>query len=94
VTEALRRGGRVVEDEAERLFSPIDAGSAAGFRTYVRAGGRVSVEQSKRKTTGNRPQFGALQMREGLLPAQESKLEEVAGILDDEVGGLLHRNGF
>jgi hypothetical protein len=76
------------------MFSSIDAGSAAGFRTYVRAGARVSVEQSKRKTTGAHPEYGALQMREGLIPARESKLAEVELLVEGRVGGLLHRNGF
>jgi hypothetical protein len=53
-------------------FSPIDPRSAAGFRTRVRQRG-VSVEQSRRRVTGKRGDYGALQMRRALVPALEDK---------------------
>ena len=53
-----------------------DADSASGFRTRVRQRG-VSVEQSKKKHGGKRPDYGALQMRRALLPALDTKQEEV-----------------
>ena len=37
----------------------------------------VFVEQSLRKTTGHHPEYGALQMRQALIPALVSKSDEV-----------------
>lgn len=68
VRAALREVGNLVKVEGAKRFENVDARSAAGFRTVVRQRG-VSVEQSLRKTTGLRPDFGALQMRKALLPA-------------------------
>jgi hypothetical protein len=67
----LRKAGDVIKVDARSRFAPVSAKSAAGFRTAVRARG-ISVEQSKRKTTGKHPEFGGLQMRRALIPALES----------------------
>lgn len=77
----LREAGQIVRDEARRLFSPIDEGSAASFGVSVRQRG-VSVEQRKRKVTGQRPDYGALQMRDALLPARGRKMGEVEQMLE------------
>jgi hypothetical protein len=95
----LRDGGDIIRLDAGKKFRRNVSGSgvgrtADGFRTYVRAGGIVSVEQSLGKTTGLRPDWGALQMTQGLLPAREEKLDEVAERIEDGVGGLLHKHGF
>lgn len=72
VRSAFRDVGDDVKAEATRLFDRIDERSAAGYRVSVRQTG-VSVYQSIRKTTGLRPDYGALQMRKGLLPALAAK---------------------
>lgn len=61
----------------ERRFSRYDSGSASGYRTYVRRSGMISVEQSRRKTTGKRPDYGALQMRKALVPALDEHSDDV-----------------
>jgi hypothetical protein len=97
VREGLRFAGQIVQEEGRRLFANkhVQAlATAEGFRTYVRAGALVQVEQSLRKTTGTRPDWGALQMTEGLLPAVDSKLDDVAERIEDSVGGLLRKHGF
>lgn len=76
VKGAFRAVGDIVKDDARQRFAPIDARSAAGFRTVVRVRG-VTVEQRIPRTTGQHPQFGALQMRVALLPAVENKQREV-----------------
>jgi hypothetical protein len=81
VRAEYRHVGDIVKEEGARLFGKYDAGSAAGFRTVVRQRG-VSVEQRKRKTTGTRPDYGALQMRLALLPALDAKEEEVVEAFD------------
>lgn len=68
--EEIRKAGDHVRNDASSLFTAVDTRSAAGYKTRVRQRG-VAVEQSIRKTTGTRPDFGALQMRRALVPALE-----------------------
>jgi len=84
VRAAFREAGDVVKVEAARLFGRIDVISAAGYRTRVRQTG-VSVEQSLRRVTGKRPDYGSLQMREALLPAVEDKSGEIEDVFDDAI---------
>jgi hypothetical protein len=84
--QELRAAGDIVALDAQQRFSVIDVGSAAGIRSRVKGFGRVVVEQQRRKRTGERPDFGALQMRRALLPARAANedrvLESVEGMLD------------
>jgi hypothetical protein len=75
VRAAFRKVGEVVRAEAVVRFSSIDARSAAGYRVAVRQRG-VAVEQRRRKTTGLRPDYGALQIRRALLPALQRNAAE------------------
>jgi len=68
VRNALKAAADPVRADATRRFSPINEGSAAGYRVSVRQRG-VAVDSSRRKTTGTRPDYGALQMRKALIPA-------------------------
>ena len=83
VKRELAAVGEAVEAEARQLFAPIDARSAAGFRTVVRQRG-VAVEQTKRRTTGQHPEFGAMQMRT-LLQARESKRGETERGMEEAI---------
>jgi len=76
IKDALRNVGEVVRADAADRFSTYDAGSAGGFRVRVRQRG-VSVEQSRGRTMGTRPDFGALQMRKALIPAGEENEREI-----------------
>lgn len=69
--------GEIVRVDAAARFARYDARSAAGYRTRVRVRG-VSVEQSLRRTTGNRGDYGALQQSklEDSLAAQARPVEE------------------
>jgi hypothetical protein len=84
--QELKDAADIVRTEARRRFSAIDVRSAAGFRPRVRGFGRVVVEQSRRRTSGLRGDFGSLQMRRALIPAvadnQGRVLEAVEGMLD------------
>ncbi|HKN43696.1 MAG TPA: hypothetical protein VJW23_07215 [Propionibacteriaceae bacterium] len=82
--KAFSQVGEIVREEATRLFERVDAKSAQGYRTRVRQSG-VSVEQSLRRVTGARPDYGSLQMREALLPALENKEHELEGEFDDAI---------
>lgn len=95
VRDRLKEAGDVVREEASRLFSPVSAKTAAGYKVRARVSG-VHVEQSLRKTTGMRPDFGALQMRRALVPALINKeddvyreMEKAADDLADIVEGRL-----
>jgi hypothetical protein len=68
----FREVGEPIRSEAALRFAAIDRRSAAGYRVRVRQRG-VIVEQSLRKTTGKHPEYGALQMRRALLPAQQDQ---------------------
>ncbi len=90
---ALARAGEIIQADAAQRFDKYSTRSAAGFRTRVRVRG-VEVEQSLRKTTGLHPEWGALQMRRGLLPALYDKQDEVEAELEkalDEVTAIFNR---
>lgn len=89
----LREAGNIVRDDARPRFSGIDSKSAGGYRTVVRARG-VAVEQRLGRTTGKRPDFGALQMSRALGPALEAKQGDVVDRLDRMLGDLAGENGF
>jgi|SRR5882724_9846858 len=92
----LGKVGDVVRDEARRRFETVSTKTAAGFETRVRVGSSalVVVAQSLRKTTGTRPDFGARQMRDALLPARAAKHEQAVEILEAGAGRLLKQHGF
>lgn len=92
VRTAFREVGQVVQQEWQGRFRPIDERSAAGLRVRVRQRG-VAVEQSLRKTTGTRPDYGALQVRVGVqaLEAKEDEVEHQMERALDRVADLFER---
>lgn len=95
VRDRLKEAGDIVREDASRRFGGISAKSAAGYRVRARVSG-VHVEQSLRKTTGLRPDYGALQMRRALIPALIAKeddvhreMEKAAEDLAEIVGGRM-----
>ena len=91
--DELRKGADSVREDATERFDSLSAKTAAGFRTYVRASG-ISVEQSLRKTTGLRPDWGGKQMTDGLLPALKEKEEELAAGVDAMVAAVAEAAGL
>jgi hypothetical protein len=84
----LKEAGEVVRREAVSLWDE-DPRISAGYKVRVRARG-VAVEQSQGRTTGRRPDFGALQMRTALSPALDAKTDQVVVGLElmlDRLGG-------
>lgn len=95
VRKRLREVGELVRDDARSLFAPYDGGSAAGYGVSVRRVGRVTVEQRRRKTTGKRPDYGALQMRKALLPAAEQNQAELVKRFEqalDDIADVFERS--
>lgn len=77
VRDRLRKVGEAVRASGERRFSRYDSDSASGYGVSVRRTGMISVEQRKRKTTGKRPDYGALQMTRALIPALDEHSDDV-----------------
>lgn len=87
VRSMLRTVGEILRVDAQQRFSRIDARSAAGFRVSVRQQG-VFVQQSLRKTTGTRPDYGSLQMRVGLLAALTHRETDVEHAFEHALDGI------
>jgi hypothetical protein len=68
----LKKAAIPVLEEARQLEQQWP-GASIGTIRIKRSGPRVFVEQSARKKTGLRPDFGALQMHSALIPALEDK---------------------
>jgi len=90
VRSTLRETGELVRSDAVARFSTIDARSAAGYKIRVRQTG-VLVEQSLRKTTGRRPDYGALQMRRALLPALAANQQDTERRLEHAIDEIADR---
>jgi hypothetical protein len=91
--DAFKDVGEAVRSTAERFFRPIDQASAAAYVVRSRARG-IAVESRMRRTTGRRPDFGALQMRRALLPAATAEEHETERRLEhayDRVGDHFER---
>lgn len=89
VRSEIRKVAEPVRDEARNLFDEYSSKSASRYGISVRKVGTVSVEQRLRRTTGQRPDFGRLQMRKALVPALNEKADEVVEKFDE----LLNRLG-
>ena len=76
IRDAFKEVGESVRADAQRRMTEYDSRSAAGYRVSVRQRGIV-VRQSLRKTTGDRPDYGSLQMRKALLPALMTNGDEL-----------------
>lgn len=91
VRDALREAAWPVQaDTKSRLAEYRDVGPVG---ISVRARG-VSVEQRKGKVTGKRPDFGALQMTEGFIPALKDNEAETYRGVEIAFDVLVARAGF
>jgi len=93
VRDELRKVGKPVAADATKRMADIHV-TNVDFRVYIRRRDTVTVEEAKRKTTGTQPEFGALQMVEGLLPARDEKLEDAAKGIERRLDQILRRHGF
>ena len=76
VRAELRHAGDKVREGAAQRFNTYDQRSAQGYRVRVRQRG-VAVEQSIRRTTGQHPQFGTLQMVKALVPSLDANEDSI-----------------
>lgn len=89
----LKEAGDLVRSSAAGKFSRISPASAAGYKVRVRQRG-VDVEQSLRRVTGLRPDYGALQLNIALLPALSENEDEVGRKAEEAVGRAARESGF
>ena len=93
VRDRFRKVGESVREGAAARFMHISPRSAATYRVVVRQRG-IAVEQSRRRTTGNRPDFGARQMAVALGPSLEAHEDETMRELEralDDVADVFDR---
>ena len=81
VRDTFRQVGESVRADATARFSPVSHRSASGYKVSVRQRG-IAVEQSLRKTTGTRADYGSLQMRRALFPALVANEDNLMRDLD------------
>jgi hypothetical protein len=93
LTRRLKEAADIVRQDAASKFASINPVSAAGFRPRARTG-VAAVEQSKKRTTGTRPDFGSLQMRVALLPALADNTDNVVAAIDRMLDELGQAEGF
>lgn len=92
--QELRDAGEIVATGSRQRFLGIDARSAAGFKSRVKGFGRVVVEQSRRRTTGLRGDYGSLQMRRALLPSLVENEPRVLNAVEGMLDRLGRKEGF
>lgn len=91
VRSEIREAAKPVLEDARRRLAPIDTRSAAKLGISVRRTGVVSVEQRARRTTGQHPEYGRLQMSRALIPALDAKQDEVVSRLEQSLDQLASR---
>lgn len=89
----LKKAALPVVEQARQEEQRWQGASISTIRAK-RSGPRVFVEQSARKKTGLRPDFGALQMRDALEPALEQKADVVFDVVDIILNQYAHGSGF
>lgn len=89
----LRKVAEPVRAATAALLAPYNSATAAGVKTRIR-GASALVQQSMRKTTGQHPNYGGLQMRHGFLPALASNEDEIVKGVEDMLDRVINKAGF
>jgi hypothetical protein len=79
--------------DARQLLSRYQGASLATIKPRASIRG-VFITQGARKVTGDRPDFGALEMTKGLIPAVEGRADELVPRLERALDILGTREGF
>lgn len=88
VLDGLKEAAGPVASDANRR---LDRFQGIGPVVARATSSGVFIRQSKRKKTGKRSDFGALQMRDGLIPAAESGEREMVDRVDNALGRLISK---
>lgn len=93
VRAALAEAAWPVAADTKSRLSDHRGISLGTIGVAVRTSG-VAVTQRAKKVTGLRPDFGALQMVEGFIPALEANREETYAGVELALDALITRSGF
>lgn len=86
----LKAGGELVAQTVRGLLDRYGGDPAGGVKVRF-SGGGVRVEQSHRKVTGLRPDFGALQMTKAFIPARDTHEAEVVALVERTLDLIVER---
>ena len=89
----LRSIAEPVARDSQDLLSGYQGISLATIRPRTSVRGAF-VTQGARKVTGQRPDFGSLQMRKGLIPALEAHADELEPAVGNALDRLTRAAGF
>lgn len=91
VLVGLKKAADPVSGDANRRLSKYQGVGAIKVRA---AASGIFIQQSKRKVTGRRADFGALQMRIGLIPAAKEGAHEFTERVDLALEELIYKEGL
>jgi len=92
VRDELRQAAEPVRREAQQLLKELQPmPDDTRYGISVRRVGSVTVERRRTKTTGERGDWGRIQMREALEPALDTKQGEVQSLLEAAVDRIADR---
>jgi hypothetical protein len=89
----MKRAAEPVADSAKRKLARFSGIRLATVRPRAR-GASVFVTQNARKVTGKRPDFGALQMRVGFIPALEENERQILETVEKALDRMTREEGF
>jgi hypothetical protein len=91
--DAQLKAAEPVAESARQKVSEFQGASAGTIGPRVTTTGAF-VTQKAKKVTGQRGDFGALQMRTALIPALEEHEDDIADEVEDAFFMLARRHGF
>jgi hypothetical protein len=93
VLDGLKKGAEPVAADARSLLSRYAGLDTGSIQPRAVARG-VYITQKRGKKTGLRPDFGSLQMRQGLLPAAYRNQDKIVDAVDGALDKLIGKEGF
>jgi len=90
---ALRAGAEPIASDARGRLARYNEISLSTIRPAAQQRG-VMVIQRKKRVTGKRPDFGALQMTHGLIPALQDHRNEIPGLVETAFSTLITMEGL
>lgn len=91
--DGFKHAAEPVASDARSRLSRYRGISLGTIRPRVSSSG-VFIRQGRGKRTGKRPDFGSLQMRQGLIPAAEHGAPEFEHAIERSLDGLIRGEGF
>lgn len=92
--EELKKAADIVAKDASPRLARLQPVSAAGIKGKLKGGSTAVAQQTLRRTTGKRGDWGATQMRVALEPALVAKEGEVVRHVEGAIDHLAGSAGF